>query len=190
MNTLEAIASRRSIRRYEDRPVPRELTEQVLAATVQAPSAKNVQPWRFVVLEGPPKDALVQILKDCAATLKASGADSGSLRWTVRSMSQAPVCIVVLEPAVPEEIPARFHDDYHLVMLQSIGAAIQTLLLAAQELGLGSLWICDILYAAGEVLAWLGRPDHRLIAAVSLGYAAESPGPRPRHPWPEVTEWR
>ena len=75
-------------------------------------------------------------------------------------------------------------------MLQSTGGAIQTMLLAAHDLGLGALWICDILYAEREVKEWLGREEQTLVACVTLGYAAESPQARPRRPWQEVTEWR
>ncbi len=46
MELMEAISQRRSIRRFKDTPVPRELVEEVLAAAVRAPSAKNSQPWR------------------------------------------------------------------------------------------------------------------------------------------------
>ena len=81
-------------------------------------------------------------------------------------------------------------DAWDLVMLQSTGAAIQDMLLAATDLGIGSLWICDVLYARCEVLEWLGHPDDTLVAAVTLGYVSgEVPGPRPRRPWQEVTEW-
>ena len=51
MNTQEAIASRRSIRKFQERAVPRELIERVLTTALQAPSGKNRQPWRFVVIE-------------------------------------------------------------------------------------------------------------------------------------------
>lgn len=189
MNTLEAIAARRSIRRYQDRPIAREVVERVLAATVQAPSAKNQQPWRFVVLEGRLGDGLVEIMRQQAARLKELGIDIGSLEWSANVIAQAPVTIVVLNAPPPPEVPAEAHDDYDHVMVQSTGGAIQTMLLAATELGLGSLWICDILYAAREILEWLGRPGHVLIGAVSLGYAAEAPAARPRRPWQEVTEW-
>ena len=50
METREAISRRRSIRKVKDAPVPREMIERVLSAVVLAPSAKNRQPWRFVVL--------------------------------------------------------------------------------------------------------------------------------------------
>lgn len=190
MNTLEAIATRRSIRRFEQRAVPRTLIEQVLAATVQAPSAKNAQPWRFVVLEDEQHQALVRLMQARADALQGKGVDIGSLGWTARSMSAASVTVVVFQVAPPPEIPAEAHGAWQRVMLQSTGGAIQTMLLAAHDLGLGALWICDILYAECEVKEWLGREEQTLVACVTLGYAAESPGARPRRPWQEVTEWR
>lgn len=190
MHALDAIATRRSIRRFRPDPVPREVLEGILDATVRAPSAKNVQPWRFVVLQGEPKDELVGIMEGAGERLRGLGIDTGSLVGTARAMRQAPVAVVVLNAPIPEGIPEPAREAYCFVMDQSTGGAIQTMLLAAHEQGLGSLWICDILYAYEEVLAWLGREDHRLIAAVSLGYADESPGARPRRPRQEVTEWR
>jgi nitroreductase len=190
LDVLQAIADRRSIRRYTDRPIAREAIEQIMAATVQAPSAKNQQPWRFVVLEGKAAVALAQIMKQSAAGLTEAGEDIGSLAWTAAVVEQAPASILIYDAAPPAEIPAAFHEDYRFVMLQSIGGAIQTMLLAAQALGLGSLWICDVLYCEHEISRWVGHTDDKLVAAVSLGYAAESPRARPRRPWQEVTEWR
>lgn len=189
MNTLEAIAGRRSIRRFRKDPLPREVVEQILAAAVQAPSAKNVQPWRFVVLEGERNDRLADMMLDAAQDLKAKGIGIGSLEWTARAMLGAPLTVVVFNMAPPPDVPEEAHGDWHWVMVQSTGAAIQSMLLAAHDLGIGSLWICDILFAAREVREWLGRPDEHIVAAVTLGYADEAPGPRPRRPWHEVTEW-
>ena len=62
------------------------------------------------------------------------------------------------------------------------------MLLAAQDLGLGSLWICDVFYVYKELCDWLGETG-QLIAAVSLGYPDESPGARPRAPVGELTRW-
>lgn len=185
MNTLEAIAARRSIRRFQDRPVPRELIEQVLAATVQAPSGKNMQPWRFVVVEGQKRHEMVSIMRDAIAKVKEAGGDPGSSEWTANCMEQAPVTIFVFNGESVDDAPENVMNVVHV---QSIGGAIQTMLLAAQELGLGTLWICDVFYAYEELRAWLGRGD-QMVAAVSIGYADEAPGPRPRRPWQEVTEW-
>ncbi|MDZ7620745.1 MAG: nitroreductase family protein, partial [Patescibacteria group bacterium] len=51
MNVLDAIHTRRSIRKYEERPVPEEAVEALLAAAMTAPSARNAQPWQFVVID-------------------------------------------------------------------------------------------------------------------------------------------
>ena len=190
MEVLEAIDARRSIRRFQSRPIPRETLERLLEATIQAPSAKNVQPWRLVVLEGAEHAKLAAMMLEQANRLKALGEDIGSLEWTARAMAPAPLTVVWFNTAPPPEVPAEAHDDWRWVMLQSTGGAIQTMLLAAAGLGLGSLWICDILYVADEVKAWLGREQDDLVACVTLGYADEAPGPRPRKPWRAVTEWR
>jgi nitroreductase len=189
LNTLEAISKRRSIRHFQDRPIPPAMIEQLLEATILAPSAKNVQPWRFVVVEPPKREELTQIMHQKAQLLKKEAQTTGSLEWTIRVMAQAPVTILVLNACPPSEVPKHAHKDWDFVMLQSTGAAIQTMLLAAQEIGLGSLWICDVLYASTEILGWLNHPLDTLVAAVSLGYADEAPPARRRFRWQEVTEW-
>jgi nitroreductase len=84
MDTLQAIHERRSIRRFTSQPVPRDLVKRVLEATVQAPSAKNVQPWRFVVLEGEEKERLVRLMIEKGDALAAAGEGTGSLLGTCR----------------------------------------------------------------------------------------------------------
>lgn len=185
MDTLEAIAGRRSIRKFKDRPVPRELIEQILAAAVLAPSGKNMQPWRFVVVEGEKRTEMVAILRDGIRKAKELGRDPGSSEWSANVMEHAPVTVFAFNSESTDDEPGGAMDVVHV---QSIGGAIQTMLLAAHDLGLGTLWICDVFYAYNELRAWLGRTD-QMIAAVSIGYADEAPGPRPRMPWQEVTTW-
>jgi len=105
-------------------------------------------------------------------------------------MEQAPVTVFILNPHgihpwLAHTIGQNFDD---LVNVQSIGAAIQNMLLAAQDLGLGSLWICDVFYAYEDLLGWLGE-SCQMVAAVSLGYPDEAPAARPRKPVSEVTRW-
>ncbi len=184
MNTLEAIASRRSIRRFKDEPVSRELVERVLAAAIQAPSGKNRQPWHFVVVQGEKRREMLRVMRTRLAELKAQGVDLGSAEWSAECMEQAPVTIFVFRPDGGEEAGGSMD----VVDVQSIGAAIQNMLLAATELGLGTLWICDVFYAYDELRSWLGRDD-QMIAAVSIGYPEESPDARPRRPLEDVTTW-
>lgn len=189
MNTLDAIASRRSIRRFKKDPVPRDLVARILASTVQAPSAGNGQPWRFVVFAGEHNDHLARLMQDRAALLREQGQDVGSLAATARAMAEAPLTVVVFATAPDERLPVELYEDWYWVAAQTIGGAIQTMLLAAQDAGVGSLWVCDILRVRDEVKEWLGRPRERMVAAVVLGYADEAPAARPRHPWEQVTQW-
>ena len=63
MEVFEAIRGRRSVRRYTDQPVSCELIDQILEAGTWAPSAKNIQPWRFIVVQGEHKDRLAEITR-------------------------------------------------------------------------------------------------------------------------------
>ncbi len=181
MKTLEAISSRRSIRRFKNESVSRELIERILEATVQAPSGKNSQPWRFVVVGSEKRQEMISIMREAIRRVKEQGGDTGSSEGSTNAMEQAPVTVFVFSAGSAGE-------GGNVVDVQSIGGAIQTMLLAAQDLGLGTLWICDVFYAYEELRSWLGRTD-QMIAAVSIGYADEAPGPRPRKPWREVTSW-
>jgi nitroreductase len=191
MNTLQAIAARRSIRKYQEAPVPEEILRRILTAGIQAPSGKNRQPWRFIVVQGKARAEMVRVMRAGIAHLEEEGIDTGSAKWSVQIMEQAPVTVFVFNPYIEYEQPM---DDIgarmmNIVDVQSAGAAIQNMLLAATDLGLGSLWICDVFSAYTELCEWLGE-THQMIAAVSFGYPDEAPGARPRKGMDEVTEWR
>lgn len=190
MNTLEAIAARRSIRKFKDAPIPDDALQAILTAAIQAPSPKNRQSWRFVVVSGEKRAEMVRLMRQGIATMRARGEDTGSAEGTARIMAVAPVTLFVFYPEGMAPWLARsIHQRYmDLVNIQTLGAAIQNMLLAAQDLGIGSLWIGDILYAYDELCGWLGELGE-LVAAVSLGYSDESPPARPRKPIGEVTRW-
>ena len=189
MNTLEAIAGRRSIRKFKDTPIPDEAVEAILNAAIQAPSGKNGQPWRFVVVKEDKRAEMLCVMREGIEQLGEMGIDLGSSRWTANVMEQAPVTIFVFN-ARGEHTPGTppSEDEMDVVDVQSIGAAIQNMLLAALDLGLGSLWICDVFYAYDGLCAWLGQ-EHQMIAAISFGYPDEQPGPRPRKPVSELVTW-
>jgi F420 biosynthesis protein FbiB-like protein len=186
MQTLDAIAQRRSIRKFKDTSVPEEEVRAVLQAATLAPSGKNRQPWRFVVVQGDERRAeMVALMRQGIARVESYGEDPGSSKWTAGVMEQAPVTIFVFDGL-------KTYDDkdgsWVDVDVQSIGAAIQNMLLAALDHGLGTLWICDVFYAVKELCGWLDE-DHVLVAAVSLGYPDQEPDARPRKSVDEVTRW-
>ncbi|MGC9347400.1 MAG: nitroreductase family protein [Anaerolineae bacterium] len=190
MNTLAAIADRRSIRKYKATPVDAETIRRVLTAATQAPSGKNRQPWRFYVVRGERRAEMVRVMREGIAKRKAQGDNPGSSEWTANVMEQAPVTIFIFnEKQENDKTELSFTDNLWMTVdVQSIGAAIQNMLLAATELGLGSLWICDVFYAYDGLCQWLGE-NHQMVAAVALGYPDEAPGPRPRMSVDEVTTW-
>jgi len=147
MDALEAIKTRRSIRRYKKTPVPQEKLEEILDAGRWAPSARNSQPWKFIVLS----DSQV---KEKVAELLAFG----------KFLAEAPLGIaVVVDPTVSGH-PA---EDGAL--------AAYSMLLAAHSLGLGGCWINPSL-GEEELKETLGIPrGERLISVISIGYPDEAP---------------
>lgn len=198
METLECIKARRSIRKYEDKPVPRELLEKILQAGIAAPSSKNRQPWRFVVAIGEAKKEAVQVMAAGLAREKqkpflpeSAGLISGA-DYTLQIMQQAQALIFVTNalsvPFTEDGKKKELTTDERVAEIcnaQSMGAAIENMTLAATALGLGSLWICDSFFAQEELSAWAGG---ELYAVLAVGYAAESPSTRPRRQ--DVIAWR
>jgi nitroreductase len=191
MNTLDAIAARRSIRRFKDTSIPDDMLQCILEAAIQAPSGKNKQPWHFTVVKEDQRAEMVRRLRDGIAGAKAQGMNPGSSEWTAMVMEHAPVTVFVFNPHgtppwEPHSVDQMIGD---VVDIQSVGAAIQNMLLAAQDLGLGSLWICDVFYAYEQLRDWLGESG-AMIAAVSFGYPDEAPAARGRKPFAEVVRTR
>lgn len=194
---IEAMERRRSIRAYQDKPVPRRMLEEILQAGILAPSSKNRQPWRFVVVTGQAKAEMLAAMKRGleqernAPLLPNSQEYLPGAERTWQIMGQAPAVIFVLNTlgqnlARPLNLEDRVAE---LCNVQSIGAAMENMTLAAADLGLGSLWICDLFFAYRGLSAWLDA-EGTLLAALAVGYAAESPPPRPRKELETVTEWR
>lgn len=190
MDILDAIRDRRSIRIFKKDEVPAELIQKLLETAVLAPSAHNKQPWRFVVLEKEKKDEFVKILEEVYKGITALGIKPGALKRSIWCIKHAYAFILVLNAG--SSFSGRTTKDrevYEWILdTQSIGGAIQTMILAAHAEGLGTLWTCEILYADEQIRSWLNRKDE-IIGGVCLGYADELPNARPRTPWNEVTEW-
>ncbi len=190
MSALEAMKARRSIRQFRSDPIDRETVDALLEAAVLAPSAKNSQPWRFTVIPVEKRDEFLGVVRQGVANRQAEGADVGTIQWTIRAMEQAPLTILVHNPEGIHPWKARKEHEswWDVATVQSVGAAIENMLLAATEFGLGSLWIADVWDAYPEIAKWLGTDDP-LVAAVSFGYANEAPRMPARKPMSDVVRW-
>ncbi|MGI6752240.1 MAG: nitroreductase family protein [Anaerovoracaceae bacterium] len=194
---IETISSRRSIRKYKRKEVPREIIEQVLKAAILAPSSKNRQPWKFIVVTGESKKDMLSYFKrgieleeKGEGLLPNSRQHLNSAKYSMRIMEEAPVVVFVLNPIGfgmnrTLNIEERVSE---ICNIQSIGAALQNMTLMATDLGMGSLWICDIFFAYRELEKWLGTGE-QLVAAMALGYADEKPAPRPRYEMEDIVKW-
>lgn len=173
MDVLQTIKDRRSIRKYKDTPVEREKIDQLLDAARLAPSWKNMQCWRFLVLTDPIKQELV---------LAAFPDDNPGKR----AIATAPVTIVVC--ADPAESGVENGIEYYIA---DTAIAFEHLCLAALDLGLGTCWMGW--YDEAKVKTSLGIPDNiRVIGMTPLGYPDQEPKPRPRKELAEIAyfeEW-
>lgn len=163
MNVFEAIRARRSIRRYQNKPVEIEKMNQILDAARRAPSAKNWQDWRFVVV------------RESAIRLQLAEAACGQ-----KFVAEAPVVIAC----------CTVKPDYLLQCGQSLGTidvsiAIDHMTLAAVALGLGTCWVGA--FYEERVKQILEIPESvRIVELLTLGYPSENPAPRLRKSLEEI----
>ncbi|QAA33790.1 nitroreductase family protein [Clostridium manihotivorum] len=113
---MEEIFKRRSIRKYEDKPVEKEKIERLLRAAMQAPSAVNQQPWEFIVVED--KDTLKKL---------------SEMSPYAKMVASAPVAFVLVANTDKLKVATACHQD--------MGACAENLLLEATHLGLGAVWL-------------------------------------------------
>ncbi|HHZ18763.1 MAG TPA: nitroreductase family protein [Acholeplasmataceae bacterium] len=145
---MEIINIRRSVRSYLDKPVEKEKVELLLRAAMQAPSARNQQPWHFVVVDDP-------------ETLRAIATVSRNMQM----LNEAPLAILVLIDK--ENLTAP------LMAPQDAAAATQNILLKAVDLGLGTCW-CGVhprIERAEPLARILNVPDrYEIFSLIAVGY--------------------
>ena len=153
MDVLEAIRTRRSIRKFQDKEVSRELVDRFLDAGRSAPSAGNLQARDFFVIsDAGTKDELVTAAHDQTF------------------IAQAPVVIVVCSNL--ERVASYGERGIDLYCIQDAGASVQNILLAVHSSGLASCWIGA--FDEQIVVSALGLPEHlRPVALLPIGYPAE-----------------
>ena len=167
MDIFQVFRDRRSIRKYKDTPVEQEKITQILDAARLAPSWKNMQCWRFLVLTDADKRG---------SLLEAFPPDNPG----AKAIAAAPVVIVVC--GNPAESDVENGIDYFVA---DVSIAFEHLCLAAHALGLGTCWMGW--YNENMVKRTLGIPDDiRIVGITPLGYPDQEPKPRPRKQLSEI----
>ena len=195
---LAALHSRRSLRRYHPELPSQALLEEVLNAAIQAPSAHNRQPWRFVVLRDAERKAgLAQAMgAQLRADLQADGMPAALIEADVQRswarMTGAPVLVLLcLSMQDMDDYPdaGRGQAEY-MMAVQGTAMAGQNLLLAAHALGLGACWMCAPLFCPEVVSRELTLPsDWQPQGLITLGWPAQTRN-RGRRPLAELVQWR
>lgn len=195
-----SIYTRRSIRKFSDKEVPIELINDILEAGRLAPSAKNRQPWKFIVFGNENKSELVYHMEQGVLREENGTPLLPKMRYgipdaknTLRVMKEAPIIIVVMNTNSKSASPfIPIDNDERVIEIcdsLSIGAAIENMVLRAESLGLGTLWIANTFFAYNELMDHL-KTDGHFVSAIAVGYAEENPKQRPRKALEEIVEYR
>jgi nitroreductase len=151
LDILDIIKTRRSIRKFEGTKVPEQLAQKVLEAGRWAPSGLNNQPWRFAVI----RDVSVR-------------EELSKLTHYARILIDADILIAVF---LDNEAGYNRTKD-----VQAMGACIQNMLLEAHSIGLGCVWLGEIMKSSEQIRKMLALPENlELMAVLALGYPAEKP---------------
>ena len=175
MNLDEVILKRYSCRGFNNEEITDQEINCILDATRYAPSPKNRQPWRFIILRKSNKRDFLKFISDDLLVninhepLKNKLNEFNSDKDSYRIMEQADTIILVFNAYPSQRILGEKNTLFDSTNIQAIGAAIQNLLLKATDLGIGSLWICDI-FTAYQKICDRYYPNGELIAAVALGH--------------------
>jgi nitroreductase len=163
---MEAIEKRRSIRKYEDRELEQDKLRRVLEAGRLAPSASNIQEWKYVVVRDK------ELKRKLAAAARGQG--------FVGNAS----AVIVGCAARTDRVMSGGQQAYPI----DLAISMDHMTLAAVEEGLGTCWIGA--FSEPEVKKILGIPEEvRVVCLLPVGYPAEEPGPRPRKDFEECVSW-
>jgi coenzyme F420-0:L-glutamate ligase/coenzyme F420-1:gamma-L-glutamate ligase len=188
MDAIEAMRTRRSLRQLAPTPVPREAVDELLALACLAPAPHHTRPWRYVVVS-PERRAVLAVAMGAIwrADLERDGhpepAIARLLRKSQRQIVSAPALILACLTHEglrdwPDERRAR--NEWAMAQ-QSVGAAMQNIMLGAHVLGLASYWISAPLFAPEAAADALALPDGYVAQAfIVLGYPEPGATPKPR----------
>ena len=206
---IKLIKTRRSIRSFQDRPVPEALLMQAIEAATWAPNRSNAQNWRFlIILNRKVINAIADVIQESIKTMM-SWPEMANARHPPRSdvqLRKAPALIVgaatrfshpgfgglrdevIVKRAQTDPKAKQMFEGLQIAAgrVQSTSAAVAYLMLVLHQMGLGSLWMAGPLDAKAEIEKVLQLPsDLDVVTLVPVGYPAENPT-KDRKPVSEV----
>jgi nitroreductase len=187
MTIFQTIKRRRSIGKMTPEVPNREQIERLLEAATHAPNHHKVQPWRFFVLAGHAREELGAVMADAlAARLVETTSDKAQalINKERSKLLRSPIIIIVAaeRPNLPNVLAIE--------NIEAVAAAVENMLLTAEEMGLACMWRTGDAAYDPRVKAWLGlsAEDH-IVAFVYAGYPAIPHLERKPMPFEEKTTW-
>jgi len=179
MNIEDFLRTRRSIRRFKSDSLPVPVIERILKTATFAPSAHNLQPWRFVIVQTRSvKSALGKALTEkMRLDMESEGELQANIdsrvKRSLKRIDEHPVTILLCRDVT---VIRKEEPEEHIMAVQSVALAGLYLMLAAQAEGLGANWICWPLYAQEAVRSALDLPDAwEPQGMIFIGYPDEEP---------------
>jgi F420 biosynthesis protein FbiB-like protein len=197
-NFWRVLEQRRSVRRFKPQPVPQDEIEKLLAAAVRAPNAHNRQSWRFAVLQD--SADIERLADDMGVDYRQALLDGGMTPQEVETRAEgrkaricgAPLVVVMFVDTADLDAYEDQNRDSgeYLMAVQSTALAGGHLLLAAEALGLGGVWMCGPMFVPQRVREALDLPDTwQAQGMLLLGHPDEAPPYRERKPMEEVVKY-
>lgn len=176
MNTFTAITERTVTAEFEDQSLPKVIIESILDMATNAPSAKNRQPWKFVVIRG---QKLLELLEFV---------NKYELKFDMdfTSLENASALILVFNRfKYKEENYSKIDEEMDLI---SIGSAVQNLVLAAENFNLGTILISDFAKYQKEISEWAQDSDY-LTTGLVLGFSSKDGVKKETVDFDSLTRW-
>jgi len=187
MSVFETIKKRRSIGKMTQERPSRQQIKRLLEAATHAPNHHKVEPWKFIVLAGKAREELGLIMAASLASHldeTASGKAQARLNKERTKLLRSPVVIAVVAQ------PPRLPNVLEIENIEAVAAAVQNMLLAAEEMGLACMWRTGDAAYDPRVKQWLGlAPAEHIVAFVYVGFPAIPALERVPTPFEEKTTW-
>jgi len=197
MTLEEAVAARRSVRAFEDRPVSRTAVESAIELAVQAPAPHHSAPWRFLLIESPAdKESFSRAMGTAwQRDLEADGLSRSEIGRIIGRSHQLLTTTPLLTVCCADVTRAHDYPDERRRLAEwslfahTVGAALQTYMLALAADGIASCWLSAPVFCREIVRDHFGLPDPiEPQALVLVGYASPDYNPRER-PRPRATDY-
>lgn len=193
MGILKIIKNRRTIRKYQNKKISKEILAKIIEAGRWAPSAENSQPWKFIVLKSSKaKNEFIKSIVTKDYSKKFLTPVNVLLKASFKIIKEAPVIILVYNTHPLSKKIKKLGKVYekltYLSEIQSISAAIENMFLTATSLGIGMCWLNFPLLIKDEIEKFFKTKDE-LVAILTLGYPQEKGKRSKRKPISETVKY-